>query len=90
MCDWQSIETAVGWLRGRGLSSLLEKSADVSTWGHVLILCPKDQSRSGEHIFVGKFIDWGEGNRNSHWRDANSWDEENLKPSHWMPIPAVP
>lgn len=69
---------------------LLEKSANVSTWGHILLLCPKSQDRSSEHIFVGKLVDWGNGDKNSHWRDANNWDDESLKPTHWMPIPTLP
>jgi hypothetical protein len=90
MNEWQPIESAAEWLRTKGMSALLEKSSEVCTWGPLLVFCPKSEDASGAHIFVAKFVDWGDDSKHSHWRDANSLDDDCIKPTHWMPVPAPP
>jgi hypothetical protein len=80
MTDWQSIDTAPTYFRGRGLEMLLGRSGRINTWGEVFIWVPKDADReAGFHRAV--YIEWEDDPKNTHWRIVGRDDE--IKPTHW-------
>ena len=90
MTEWQPIETALEFMKSKGLDMLLERGAGINTWGNLILLCPDNTSRSESHVFIGKFVEWPDWPDNSHYRHADSYDDESLKPTHWTPLPERP
>lgn len=79
--DWQPIETApkdgteiIGFRPDQGVF--------VFRWAWMEEFVPKDQNGDPTEDYDDAFACW--------WHDRWDWLEGELRPTHWMPLPAPP